>query len=127
VTPERWQRVKEVVEAAWEQDASERGGFMDQACANDPEMRSEVEALLASDESAGEFLDVPALDLFRGQGPGRSRESPAMPLEDLFNQPFGLAPAERPALLKWARRFVEEPMAAPVWRRTSLPRLDKDG
>ena len=113
MTPERWRQVKEVVEAAWERDASERGGFLDQACADDPELRSEVEALLASDENAGEFLAAPALDLFRGQVPGKSRESRAMPLEDLFNQPFGLAPAERPALLNWVRRFVEEPMAGP--------------
>ena len=63
VTPERWQQVKEVLEAAWERDAAERGGFLDQACADDPELRSDVEALLASDETPREFLAAPAMDL----------------------------------------------------------------
>ena len=30
MTPERWQRVKEVLEAAWERDAADRGGFLDE-------------------------------------------------------------------------------------------------
>ena len=59
MTPQRWQRVKEILEAAWERDAAERGGFLDQACADDPELRAEVEALLASDENGGEFLAAP--------------------------------------------------------------------
>jgi hypothetical protein len=111
VTPKRWQQVKEVMNAAWERDASERGAFLDQACADDPELRSDVEAMLASDENAGEFLSAPAMDLVRGHAPG--------PLDDLFNQPFGLAPAERPALLNRARssdedlRHTSEPMVGP--------------
>ena len=55
------------MEAAWERDASERGDFLDQACAGDPELRSDVEALLASDENASEFLAAPAMQL--GQRP----------------------------------------------------------
>src|SRR6202158_2261783 len=62
MTPERWQQVKKLLEAAWERDAGERGAFLDQACADDPELRSEVEALLASDEHGGEFLAAPAMD-----------------------------------------------------------------
>jgi hypothetical protein len=53
--------VKEVLEAAWERDGAERGGFLDQACAHDPELRREVEALLVSDEHGGEFLAAPAM------------------------------------------------------------------
>ena len=67
MTPERWQQVKELLEAAWERDAAERGGFLDQACADDPELRSHVEALLASDEHGGEFLAAPAMDLEIGE------------------------------------------------------------
>jgi serine/threonine-protein kinase len=63
VTPERWQQVKNLLEAAWERDASERGWFLDQARADDPELRSHVEALLASDDEHGvEFLAAPAMD-----------------------------------------------------------------
>ena len=40
-----------------------RPEFLDQACAGDPELRSDVEALLASDENASEFLAAPAMQL----------------------------------------------------------------
>jgi len=56
VTPERWRQVTEILEAAWDREACERTAFLDRACADDPELRSNVEALLASDEKAGEFL-----------------------------------------------------------------------
>ncbi|MEO8368171.1 MAG: protein kinase, partial [Candidatus Solibacter sp.] len=52
--------MRAVLEAAWERGASERGAFLDQACAADSELRANVEALLASDENAGDFLDLPA-------------------------------------------------------------------
>jgi serine/threonine-protein kinase len=60
VTPEQWQRTKEILEAAWQLGAGERAAFIDQACGGDREVRAEVEALLESDESAGEFLGAPA-------------------------------------------------------------------
>jgi hypothetical protein len=62
VTPERWQRVKEVLEGAWERGPRERDGFLDEACAGDAELRSRVEALLASDVNAGEFMAATAMD-----------------------------------------------------------------
>ena len=63
VTPERWQRVKEVLEWAWERDAAERDAFLDQVCAGDPELRSQVDALLISDEHGGDFLAAPVAEL----------------------------------------------------------------
>lgn len=63
MTPERWQRVKQLAEAAWERDPAGRGGFLDQACGDDRELRSEVEALLVSDENSDEFLATPAMDM----------------------------------------------------------------
>jgi hypothetical protein len=48
---------------AWERDACERGGFLDEACAGDAELRSHVEALLASDVNAGKFLAATAMEL----------------------------------------------------------------
>ena len=49
MTPERWQRVQELLQGVWERDGSERAAFLDQACADDPWIRSRVESLLASD------------------------------------------------------------------------------
>ena len=63
MTPQRWQRVNEVLEQAWERNPGERAAFLDQACAHDPDLRSHVEALLSSDENIGGFLATPAMDI----------------------------------------------------------------
>ena len=42
-------------------DPVARQDFVDKACADNPELRSRVEALLKSHETAGSFLNVPAL------------------------------------------------------------------
>jgi hypothetical protein len=42
-------------------DPAERAAFLDEACAGDPALRREVEALLQSHEAAGCFLEQPAL------------------------------------------------------------------
>ena len=46
MTPERWQRVKDVLSSAMELAADERTAFLDRECANDVSLRSEVESLL---------------------------------------------------------------------------------
>ena len=63
MTSERYQRVKNVFQAAREQDASECSAFLDQACADDVELRSLVEALLLSDRKDSGFLGPQAIDL----------------------------------------------------------------
>ena len=66
MTPERWHRIEEVFQAALHRGATERSRFLDSACAGDPQLRLEVEALLASAERTGSFLDGPFLpDAFR--------------------------------------------------------------
>ncbi|QEL16664.1 protein kinase domain-containing protein [Limnoglobus roseus] len=42
-------------------DPAERSAYLDQACADDANLRRQVDALLAADARSGEFLDVPAL------------------------------------------------------------------
>ncbi len=44
-----------------------RAGFLDEACANDPALRAEVEQLLRAHDSAGSFLERPLLDDQRTQ------------------------------------------------------------
>jgi serine/threonine protein kinase/tetratricopeptide (TPR) repeat protein len=61
MTPDRWERVKEVLQTAWERDDAGREAYLDQACAGDPELRARVEALLVCDENIGEFLASPAV------------------------------------------------------------------
>ena len=73
MTPERWHQIEGVFHAALHRGAKERPRFLDSACAGDPELRGEVEALLASYERTGSFLDGPfspdALRVIAGQSP----------------------------------------------------------
>jgi hypothetical protein len=50
MTPERWQQIKAVFNSALERAADERSSFLDEACAGDESLRSEVESLLSSHE-----------------------------------------------------------------------------
>jgi tetratricopeptide (TPR) repeat protein/tRNA A-37 threonylcarbamoyl transferase component Bud32 len=59
VTPERWREVQRLLHEALGKPVSERAAFLEQACAGDPELRSEVASLLSSAEEAGDFLEVP--------------------------------------------------------------------
>ena len=60
VTPERWQEVKAVLQAALECDAGERAAFLDRACGSDATLRREVESLLDAHDGAETFLEPPA-------------------------------------------------------------------
>ena len=57
MTPERWQQVKELLAAALEKAPEQRRAYLDQVC-NEPEMRREVESLIAAHEREGTtFVD----------------------------------------------------------------------
>ncbi len=60
MTPEHWQRIKELFLAVLEREPGERAAFLDEACAGDAEAREEVASLLAAHEKEGEFIDAPA-------------------------------------------------------------------
>src|SRR5713226_2975567 len=51
LTPERWQRVKEIFADAQERNPSERAAFLEEVCAADESLHREVESLLAAAES----------------------------------------------------------------------------
>ncbi len=66
--PEKWARVKELFALALDLDPGERSGFLREACAGDESLRTEVESLLASFDSAPTFLEnSPAADLVSAQ------------------------------------------------------------
>src|SRR6516162_2787513 len=58
-----FQRIEELYHQALSKPAAERGSFLDAACAGDEGLRREVEALVASQQKADQFLDSPALDV----------------------------------------------------------------
>ena len=52
MTPERWAQIEELFHRAVESDPQRRSAVLDEACADDSELREQVEALLSSDQSA---------------------------------------------------------------------------
>ncbi len=57
MTPEQWQKAKEIFDHALAAGADERGSLVAEACGGDDEVRREVEELLANHDRAGEFLE----------------------------------------------------------------------
>jgi eukaryotic-like serine/threonine-protein kinase len=60
MTPERWQRVKEVFNHAIALDALTRERYLAEACVQDSEMRSDVDSLLAAHANPNAILDYAA-------------------------------------------------------------------
>ncbi|MGI8918693.1 MAG: protein kinase domain-containing protein, partial [Pyrinomonadaceae bacterium] len=61
--PERNRQIDQVFQAALARRTAERAAFLDDVCAGDPGLRRDVEALLASDEQAGGFIESPAIEI----------------------------------------------------------------
>lgn len=55
--PDRWERVKELLNEALEREPEQREAFLDEHCAEDAELRSEVASLLSSFEDADDFME----------------------------------------------------------------------
>lgn len=61
---DRWQLIEEIFQGALDRPSEERKQFVEQACGNDKQLRSEIESLLASDNDAESVLhSVIAKDL----------------------------------------------------------------
>ena len=56
--PERWKRVQELFNAAVELDPARRTAFLDESCPDDPELRREVESLIASTPAEDDFIEL---------------------------------------------------------------------
>jgi TolB-like protein/Tfp pilus assembly protein PilF len=80
MTPDRWKRVQEVFAAATEREPGSRAALLDEACRDDPELRTEVESLLSSLGAASSgFLESPAIDAVPALSPtNRKAGSPSL-------------------------------------------------
>jgi serine/threonine-protein kinase len=56
MTPERWQKVEHLLQAALEREPAERAALLELECTGDPDLRAEVESLLSSAQQANGFL-----------------------------------------------------------------------
>ncbi len=79
--PGAWQRLKDVFGEARALPEDRRAGYLDEACASDQGLRCEVESLLASYETAEDFLEQPAAQVF-------SHLSSSGPLDGLTIGPY---------------------------------------
>jgi serine/threonine protein kinase/Tfp pilus assembly protein PilF len=61
--PQEWQRIKDVLSAALDRPAAERGRFLAEACDGDDNLRREVDSLLAAHEEPENLLEQHSLDL----------------------------------------------------------------
>ena len=60
--PERWGVVKDILYTALELEPERRRAYVEERCAGDAELLGELRTLLASHESAGEFLESPPVE-----------------------------------------------------------------
>ncbi|MBI3476252.1 MAG: serine/threonine protein kinase [Acidobacteria bacterium] len=58
-TPEQWEKIKEIVGTALEQEPAKRPAFLDAACAGDVGLRNEVESLIAAHADADGLSENP--------------------------------------------------------------------
>ena len=84
ITPDNWDRAKELFEAALELDCSQRASFLAENC-REESLRQQVEKLLINYEEAGSFLDDPVLNpgLLAPNGLAEIREDEACRLDSI--------------------------------------------
>lgn len=63
LTPERWSRVKVLLEAALEVNPAERDAFLEECSSGDEEIRREVETLLRANDTRAELLESDGADI----------------------------------------------------------------
>jgi Tol biopolymer transport system component/predicted Ser/Thr protein kinase len=61
--PERWQQISTLFQAALQREPAQQAIFLDEACAGDSSLRTEVESLIASHEQVGNFIEAPAIEV----------------------------------------------------------------
>ncbi len=60
---EKWREISKIFHLALEISATERRAFLDKKCADDPELRREIEKLLNATETEDSFIDSPKIGL----------------------------------------------------------------
>ena len=63
MTPERWQQIDALMQAALDYEPAKRVAFLTEACGDDDELRREVETLLGFHERAENFIEAPPAEM----------------------------------------------------------------
>ena len=61
MTPERWQQVEAVLQAALDRPPEERAAFLSEACTGDHELARETSSLIDAYDEAGDFMEETAI------------------------------------------------------------------
>ena len=61
MTPEQWQRVEAVLQAALDRPPHDRASFLDEACAGDGQLLREATSLVTAHDEAADFIEQPAI------------------------------------------------------------------
>ena len=85
MTPERWQQIKEHLNAALDRQGADREAYLASVCGDDKELRSELDTLIKANDSASEFLEKPATEAV----PHYTRIGPYQILEELGHGGMG--------------------------------------
>ncbi len=67
IEPGRWNQIEKLYHSVAALRPSEHAAFLDQFCRDDPDLRQEVESLLAHDKQAENFIESPALEIAADQ------------------------------------------------------------
>src|SRR5437762_10877259 len=63
MSPDRWKRIDNLLLCAGQHPSAERDAFLARECAGDDALEGEVRSFLASREQAGNFLEIPAIEM----------------------------------------------------------------
>jgi serine/threonine protein kinase len=61
MTPERWQKIDEVLQATLDRSPQDRVSFLEAACAGDEDLRAEAASLVRAHDEAGDFIEQDAI------------------------------------------------------------------
>ena len=80
--PLEWEELRALFEGALERAPKERAAFLDHHTKGEPDLRREIESLLAAHQNGGQFLSTPALGPpARDRSPRSSQSHPSSPGE----------------------------------------------
>jgi serine/threonine protein kinase/Tol biopolymer transport system component len=63
MTPERYQQIDQIFQAALVLEPERRAAYLNEACSGDENLRHEVDSLITSDEGGLSFIDEPAFEM----------------------------------------------------------------
>ena len=61
MTPERWQQVEDIFQAALDRTPGERAAYLTEACLGDEELACETNSLVDAYDQGGDFIEEPAI------------------------------------------------------------------